>query len=203
MPTRGIAGWVKPASARGRLRRSQRPVDTATGKDTAAFTVARVEPGEMAEGRIQMLTHHTEDAVWQPRWLAHPNGARGLASLAIVVADVDEAASRYARFTHRPALPTRAGQAVQLDRGRIDLVTREAFAAALPEIAIPSLPFIGAYGVTVTSLDAVEATLRSGGLSSRRTGGDRWSRRFPRSWATARGCSAKTVRLRCSVYVFA
>ena len=147
-----------------------RPVDTETGKDTAAFTVARVESGEMVEGRIQMLTHHTEHAVWQPRWLAHPNGARDLASLAIVVADVDEAASRYARFMHRPAQPTRAGQAVQLDRGRIELVTREAFAAALPEIAIPSLPFIGACGVTVTSLDAAEAVLRGGGLASRRAG---------------------------------
>ena len=59
----------------------KRPVGTETGTDTAAFTVARVEPGEMAEGRIQMLTHHTEDAVWQKRWLTHPNGARGLASL--------------------------------------------------------------------------------------------------------------------------
>jgi hypothetical protein len=147
-----------------------RPVYTATGKDTAAFTVARVEPGEMAEGRIQMLTHHTEHAVWQPRWIAHPNGALGLASLAIVVADVDEAASRYARFMHRPAQPTRAGQAVPLDRGRIDLVTRKAFAAVLPEIAIPALPFIGACGLTVTSLDGVEAALRKGGLSSRRTG---------------------------------
>jgi hypothetical protein len=148
----------------------KRPVDTATGTATAAFTVARVEPGEMAEGRIQMLTHHTEDAVWQPRWLAHPNGARGLASLAIVVADVDEAAARYARFTQRPALRTRAGQAVELDRGRIDLVTREAFVAALREIAIPSLPFIAGYGVTVTSLDAAEVVLRGGGLSSRRAG---------------------------------
>ena len=53
---------------------------------------------------------------------------------------------------------------MQLDRGRIDLVTRDAFAAALPEIAIPSLPFIGAYGVTVRSLDAAEATLRGGGI---------------------------------------
>lgn len=148
-----------------------RPVDTETGKDTAAFTVARVEPGEMAEGRIQMLTHHTEHAVWQPRWLAHPNGARGLASLAIAVADVDEAAARYARFMHRPAQPTRAGQAVRLDRGRIDLVTRDAFAAALPEIAIPSLPFIGACGVTVASLDGAEASLRKGDLPSRRAGG--------------------------------
>jgi hypothetical protein len=148
----------------------QRPVGTEKGTDTASFTVARVEPGEMAEGRIQMLTHHTEDAVWQKRWLNHPNGARGLANLVIVVADVDEAAARYARFVNRPAMRTRAGQAVQLDRGRIDLVTRDAFAAALPEIAIPSLPFIAGYGVTMRLLDAVELALRSRGLSSRRAG---------------------------------
>jgi hypothetical protein len=108
--------------------------------------------------------------VWQKRWLNHPNGARGLASLAVVVADVDEAAARYTRFVNRPAIGTRAGQAVVLDRGRIDLVTREAFAAALPEIAIPALPFIAGYGVTVASLGATEATLRSGGMPSRRAG---------------------------------
>ena len=146
----------------------KRPVGTETGTDTASFTVARVEPGEMAEGRIQMLTHHTEDAVWQKRWLNHPNGARGLASLVIVVADVSEAAARYARFANRPAVRTRSGQALQLDRGRIDLVTRDAFAAALPEIAIPSLPFIAGYGVTMRLIDAVELALRSRGLSSRR-----------------------------------
>ena len=33
----------------------------------------------------------------------HPNGALGLASLVIAVADVDEAAARFARFTGRPA----------------------------------------------------------------------------------------------------
>src|SRR5258705_5230681 len=36
----------------------KRPVDTQAGPDTAAFTVARGEPGEMAEGRIHMLTPH-------------------------------------------------------------------------------------------------------------------------------------------------
>src|SRR5581483_5515337 len=54
-----------------------RPVETETGPDRAAFTIARVEPGVMPEGRIQMLTHHTEHAVWQKRWLTHPNSASG------------------------------------------------------------------------------------------------------------------------------
>ena len=81
----------------------QRPVDTGAGAGTAAFTLARVEPGEMPEGRIQILTHRTEHMVWQPRWLSHPNGALGLSSVMIAVADVEEAAQRFARFTGRAA----------------------------------------------------------------------------------------------------
>ena len=149
----------------------QRPVGTAEGTATAAFTVARVEAGEMAEGRIQVLTHHTEDAVWQPRWLTHPNGAMGLASLVIAVAAVNEAAARFARFTGRAATATRFGRSIQLDRGRIDLVTPAAFAAALPEIAIPSLPFMGAYGVTVGSLERLETILRNNKIALRRAEG--------------------------------
>ena len=148
-----------------------RPVGMESGMATAAFTVARVEPGEMAEGRIQMLTHHTEDAVWQPRWLTHPNGATGLANLVIAVADVGEAAARFARFCGRPSITTPSGQSIPLDRGRIDLVTHEAFAAALPEIAIPSLPFMGAYGVSVASLDKTETVLRNGHVSFQRAAG--------------------------------
>jgi hypothetical protein len=146
----------------------QRPVDTETGRATAAFTVARVERGAMAEGRIQILTHHTEDAVWQTRWLAHPNGACGLASVVIAVADVDEAAARFARFTGRPAMPAHAGAVVALDRGRVELVSRAAFEAALPEIAVAALPFIGACGIVVASLDATEAFLSRAGLRIRR-----------------------------------
>jgi hypothetical protein len=161
----------------------QRPVDTETGKDTAAFTVARVERGAMAEGRIQMLTHRTEDAVWQKRWLTHPNGARALASVVIVVADVNEAAARFALFTGRPAMTIRSGQSVQLDRGRVDLVTRDAFEAALPEIAVAGLPFIGAYGVRVGSLKMVEATLREAGLTAR-VAGDTLVAPFPAELGT-------------------
>jgi hypothetical protein len=148
----------------------QRPVETDAGPATAAFTVARVERGAMAEGRIQILTHHTESVVWQKRWLEHRNGARALASVVIVVGDVEEAAARFMRFTNRPATPTRAGAFIALDRGRIELVSRAAFAAALPEIANPGLPFIGAYSIVVASLDVTEACLSRADLRTRRIG---------------------------------
>ena len=145
-------------------------METAGAPGTAAFTLARVEAGEMPEGRIQMLTHHTEDMVWQPRWVTHPNGALGLAGLTVAVADVDEAATRFTRFTGREAARSAAGHTIQLDRGRLDLVSTDAFATLLPECPIPSLPFAGLCEITVESLPALEALLRDAGLRTRRVG---------------------------------
>jgi hypothetical protein len=146
----------------------QRPVGTETGPGTAAFTVVRLERGAMAEGRIQILTHRTEDTVWQKRWLAHRNGALALVDLVIASPDVAEAAMRFARFTGRPARATRFGQTIVLDRGRVQLMAGETFAAMFPDIALPRLPFIGAYAVRVASLPAMASLLQGQGLGVRR-----------------------------------
>jgi hypothetical protein len=148
----------------------QRPVETVSGPGVAAFTVVRLERGAMAEGRIQMLAHRTEDTVWQPRWLGHPNGAWGLLDLVVASADVHEAAQRFVRFTGHPATPTKYGKSVGLDRGQVQLFSREAFAAMLPDVSIPSLPFMGAYAVGVRSLADTESLVRGQGLAARRHG---------------------------------
>jgi hypothetical protein len=152
------------------LVRMQRPVETESGPATAAFTIARVEPGIMAEGRIQVLTHQTEHAVWQPRWLTHPNGAIGLTEVVIAVADVDEAAKRFARFTGCPVVANGAGRAITLDRGRVQIMDTAAFTGLLPEVEVPSLPFIGAYTILVVSLDGAEQALRARATTLRRHG---------------------------------
>jgi hypothetical protein len=153
---------LKTAGFRVRpLVRMQRPVATEGGKDIAAFTVVRVEPDVMAEGRIQILTHHTEATVWQPRWLNHPNGATGLVDLVITTAQPGEAATRYARFLDRPAATNAAGHVVRLDRGRIQFVTLETLMQFAPGLVVPSLPFIGLYAVAVESMDLLERHLRS------------------------------------------
>jgi hypothetical protein len=148
----------------------QRPVGTPTGPGVAAFTVVRLERGAMAEGRIQMLAHRTENTVWQPRWLTHPNGAIGLVDLVVVCEDVAEAAARFVHFTGRNAESTAFGRAIALDRGQVQLCSREAFTKMLPEITVPRLPFLGAYALRVRSLAAVEQLLRQGGLALRRLG---------------------------------
>ena len=145
----------------------QRPVETEAGAGTASFTIARVEPGVMPEGRIQMLTHHTEQAVWQERWLRHPNSATALIDVVIAVADVEEAAQRFARFTGRAATPTPGGALIRLDRGGVYLVTHDRATEKLPEVPITALPFIVGYAIGVQSLAAAEAAVDRAGLEWR------------------------------------
>ena len=145
----------------------QRPVGTETGTDTAAFTIARVEPGMMPEGRIQILTHNTEAAVWQSRWLSHPNSVRDLIDVVIVVADVEEAASRFARFTGRAAMPTPGGALIRLDRGGVYLLSHDRAAEKLPEVPVKALPFMIGYALGVESLAATEAAVERADLDWR------------------------------------
>jgi hypothetical protein len=147
----------------------QRPVGTEAGPGAAAFTVVRLERGAMAEGRIQILTHRTEDTVWQKRWLTHPNGALALIDLMIASPDVAEATVRFERFLGRQARSTQFGQATfTLDRGQLQLVSEAAFTAMFAEIPVPRLPFIGAYSVRVRSLAALELLLKKEALAFRR-----------------------------------
>jgi len=147
----------------------QRPVMTEGGPDVAAFTVVRVERGEMAEGRIQMLRHRTEHTVWQPRWLKHPNGALGLVDVVIETADQEEAVGRYARFLGRASERNAFGHAVKLDRGRVQLASRDAMRrlGVTPDVAPP---FIGLYAMRVRALDHLQRTLRDNGLPFAREG---------------------------------
>ncbi|MBV8288102.1 MAG: hypothetical protein JOZ35_14395, partial [Hyphomicrobiales bacterium] len=74
-----------------------------------------------------------------------------------------------ARFTDRQATPSPLGQTIALDRGRVQLVTPDAFARKVPEVAIPSLPFMGAYAIRVASLGVIGDMLKRAGLRTRRS----------------------------------
>ncbi len=147
----------------------QRPVETASGEDIAAFSVVRLAPGEMPEGRIQALRHRTENTVWQPHWLSHPNGARGLLDIVIAEADMAGAARRLSRFLDRQPQIDDFGPAFHLDRGRVQLVDSSALAKLLPQLAVPDLPFMAAYGIAA-SLVHTTAHLQGGGISFDRRG---------------------------------
>jgi hypothetical protein len=146
-----------------------RPVETVDGPAEARFTVARVMAEAMPEGRIQILTQQTEDAVWQPRWLDQPNGAEALLGILLVSADPAEAAARFARFLGRPAVEVAGGHHITLDRGHVHIRGAE---AARPLVgAAPGLPWLAAYGVQVRDLGRIRAMLGAAGLPVRQSDG--------------------------------
>src|SRR3546814_5369538 len=81
----------------------------------------------MPEGRIQLLEHHTRDAVWQARWLGHANGIVALKAVLIAVADPEAAAARFGRFTGRAPTRREADRwSLEPDRGLRRFVQHDA-----------------------------------------------------------------------------
>ena len=109
----------------------RRPVATEEGEEDARFTIARIAPGIMPEGRIQFLTHHTQHLVWREPDLNHPNGAEALTALWIAADDPAEPAQRFARFTGRPARRDGEVETIRLDRGLLAVCLAPLFGARI------------------------------------------------------------------------
>lgn len=122
----------------------QRQIGTVTGEETARFSVVRVLPGTMAEGRIQYCQQHTPEWLWQDRWLSHANGAIALSAVLICVDDPQSAARRYSRFTGLRVDDRGQEICLETERGRLIFMTAEYFHGRTG-IRPPSLPWIAGY----------------------------------------------------------
>ena len=138
------AGIEAPAAAV-----SDRAVDASDPEGPhARFTL--ITPPDIPEGRIHLIRHLTPDALWQPRFLAHPNQAMGLTEVLIAAASPAKTAARLSRVTGRSLVPDpEGGYALELPSGRVRIVPPGA--AVLGGRAAPCLPWIA--GVTVATRD--------------------------------------------------
>jgi len=147
----------------------QRTVGTAAGEGVARFSVVRVAPQTMAEGRIQYCQHHTQDLVWQQRWLDHPNAAVGLRSVFVAVEDLDEAVERYHRFTGIAASAEQDVRRIATHRGQIELCTPAALEARFG-LRAPALPWIAGCELASSDMALTQRALVHGGLETRWVG---------------------------------
>ena len=145
----------------------QRQIGTETGEGTARFTVLRVAPEAMPEGRVQVVEHHTPELLWQKRWLAHPNGAAALLASIVCVADVDEAASRFARFAQAKVRRMKGAALVDAGSGSV-LIVGPDLARSMLGIPAPSLPWIAGTVLRVDDLAATAAYCDRARLQSKR-----------------------------------
>ncbi len=145
----------------------RRPVATENGEEDARFTIARIAPGAMPEGRMQFLTHHTQHLVWREPYLDHPNGARALSALWIAADHPAEPAQRFARFTGRATSFDGAVAAIRLDRGFLRFASPRFLEREFGIVPGPPLPYLAAYEIDVTALDRVHGIARAAGMMLR------------------------------------
>jgi hypothetical protein len=120
---------------------------------------ALVTPPDPPEGRVHLIRHLTPEAIWQERFLHHPNHATALEEVVLVVAEPAATAALLSRLAGRPVLPDAAGgYALDLPRGRMRMLPAGSLGAVFPGVAVPAVPWIA--GITLGTDDANAALRR-------------------------------------------
>ena len=129
----------------------ERPVDDSDASGPQA-RFERIPLPAAPEGVLQLIRHCTREAIWQERFMTHPNGAVELEEVVLAVADPAETASRLASLAGVPAMADAvAGLAISLPRGRVRVVPVAALQLVYPGVVAKAVPCIA--GFTVRTAD--------------------------------------------------
>jgi glyoxalase-like protein len=142
-----------------------RPVvlDGATGD--ARFRTTRLDPAQVAMGRVYFCEHQTPDLVWRPVWQTHPNGASAIARVVVASADPPRTAMLFRDLFGGDAVADHERRCVMAaGAAQIELVAPDVVAAEFGEAAaepIGRVEYMAALGIRVRSLPAAAQQLRS------------------------------------------
>jgi hypothetical protein len=142
----------------------QRQLMTQDGEHTARFTVVRVAPGTMPEGRIQYCQHHTPEFVWQPQWVQHANRATALTAVILCMDDPAEAAARYGRFTGLKAIGEGDRWHIDTARGRV-LFKSPAVIRRVFNVEPATLPWIMGYALASNNMEVTRKLIAATGFA--------------------------------------
>ncbi len=154
------------------LVRLARPVPTDTGEETCRFSVIRVSPEVMPEGRIQIVTHHTPELVWQPRYQHQPNAAAALTGVLVCVDDPREAAERFSRFVGVEPLERTDAWEMGLHQGRVVFIQARRFRELYPDRELPCTPYIAEVSLRTDDLTATRRYFDEGHVRYDNVGDD-------------------------------
>ncbi|GAA2265898.1 VOC family protein [Actinomadura luteofluorescens] len=151
----------------------ERDVDTEDGTRTMRARAVHLDPRSTPEGYVGIAQHLTREYVHQPRYLRHPNGARALEAVLIVVgdADFDAVVSRYAGIVQTS--PDRRGHltVVELKEGRLEFVRASDAERALPGEPVPAASYPAAMTIAVDDVAAARTLVENGGTPTRTVDG--------------------------------
>jgi len=138
-----------------------REVETETGTATARFSVARLAAGVMPEGRVQVLTHFDENAMWQSRWTSYANRAHCLRAVVISSPDPDETAARFSNFVGVEPRSLGAGWSLKLSRGSVDIYPENSLFEMIGQAIEPGRSVFAALRIGVPDLPAMKTLIES------------------------------------------
>ncbi|MEW6454631.1 MAG: VOC family protein [Pseudomonadota bacterium] len=138
----------------------QRDIDTPEGIRTAKFQRSQFAPRNSPEGLIQTATHLTPEYIYQPRYIAHPNGCFTLSEVILVTDKLSEFSQKYRAYLG--AAPSCEQDTVQfrLPLGTtLTLVEAPEATTMLPGTLFPPVPGITAVAFRTKSLPALRERL--------------------------------------------
>ncbi|WP_149259905.1 VOC family protein [Actinomadura sp. K4S16] len=151
----------------------ERDVDTEDGIRTMRARAVHLDPRSTPEGYVGIAQHLTREYVHQPRYLRHPNGARALEAVLIVVddAEFDAVVSRYAAVVQ--ASPARRGHltVVEMRDGRLEIIRSSDVERALPGEPVPAASYPAAMTVAVDDVAAARTLVEDNGTATRTVDG--------------------------------
>jgi len=142
-----------------------RPVALGGGVRDARFRTTRLDPDQVAMGRVYFCEHLTPDLVWRPEWQSHANGALAISRVVVATADPSGTAGLFrGLFGDEPVTDSQGGRVVAAGGVQVELSTPDAVAGEFGEAAAqPSgrTEYMAALGIKVRSLPEAERSLRS------------------------------------------
>jgi hypothetical protein len=142
-----------------------RPVALDSGTQDARFRTTRLDPAQVAMGRVYFCEHQTPELVWRPEWQTHPNGALGIARMVVATADPQGTAGLFRGLFGDQAISDRDGrQILTAGTAQVELSTPDMIAAEFGETAAQPAgraEYMAALEIRVRSLHEAKQCLRS------------------------------------------
>lgn len=151
----------------------RRDVEAADGSETEVqFSVIRAAFDAIPEGRIQVITHHTPDHMWQDRYISYANGITGLVGATVCVEDPNASAQNFEKIAGRTATIVDTDEIhLVCDRGGMRLVTPKRLAEIAPGVMPPSLPYTAFIEFVADDLDVSRKYFESVGITTTENAG--------------------------------
>jgi catechol 2,3-dioxygenase-like lactoylglutathione lyase family enzyme len=141
-----------------------RPVALAAERRDARFRTTRLDPDEVAMGRVYFCEHLTPELVWRPEWQSHPNTACAIARVVVATPDPQRTAVLFRGLFGPGAVAGRGEQRlIMAGAAQVELAMPNVVAAEFGEAAAEPAEraeYMAALGLKVKSLGPAAQLLR-------------------------------------------